>query len=227
MDDSRKIKKKIRPNKLLVNLRFIVFGLLLIVVGIFIELQLLKNEGIYAWNDPELSALHDAMMNGSSNRKEIERWLEKNWQLYRVDDSSLVDAVDSLCPFIFEDEIYSYQNKLENCMYLSLVKQLEIQPMDQYPDFQAVSYDVRVSVPPEKYQPALNIAYTCFSGKFAERLVRLSSHNGRDHLDLHVVGGYSCRDGDSYPDLQLNARQANNLFKHKLSQIKTAVAFIL
>lgn len=216
--------KKIAINNLSVNHLLIILG---ICAGILIGYGLLADTSIDAVENPDLVALYDEIKSDRSSRKKIEKWLEKNWMLYRIDDSALAGAIENLCPAFFENNFNRYQESLERCIHENLAKRSEKYPISRVPSFLDLMQPIRVSVPPKKYQPADNIAYTCFGGKFAGSLIRLHDHNLQEYLQLDVVGGYTCLEGHTYPDLQLNERQAWKLFNRKVLQTDYAAALIL
>lgn len=218
--------KKITINNLSANQLLMLLGLFVACAGLLIGNELLAGNSGEAVKKPELIELYDEITRDKSNRKTVEKWLKNNWMMYRIDDGKLAGMIENLCPSSFKSDFSNDENVLENCIYTSLVKQLE-KDLVNPSYFQDVTYDLRVSVPPEKYQPAGNIAYTCFDGKFADRVIRLKRKNPQEYLELHVVGGYTCLDGDIYPDLQLNELQAWKLFKRKLLRTDYAIALIL
>lgn len=220
-------RKKITINNLSANQLLMLLGLFFACAGLLIGHELLADNSGEAVKKAELIELYDEITRDNSSRETVEKWLKNNWMMYRIDDSELTGVIEDLCPFAFKSGFSTYEKVLENCIYTSLVRQLEEDLIITPSSFLDFSHDLRVSVPPEKYQPADNIAYTCFDGKLADRVIRLNRNNPQEYLELHVVGGYTCSEGDVYPDLQLNERQAWKLFKRKLLRTDYATALIL
>lgn len=204
----------------------LLFTPLLVLFGGLIIYDFLSRPPVKRVKDPDLIGLFDEMSHEISNKKMVEKWLKKNWNLYSIDDE-LMDALKMLCPLYFDNDLTSNKNSLETCIYANLISQLEDSLLSSSSPFQYVSYDLRVSVPPTEYQPDKNIAYTCFDGMLVGRVIRLKGNNLQQFLELYVVGGYTCSMDNIYPDLQLNEKQAWTLFERKLSQVEHINAFML
>ncbi|SFC13078.1 hypothetical protein SAMN02745724_00969 [Pseudoalteromonas denitrificans DSM 6059] len=160
------------------------------------------------------------------NKTKVITWLKDHWKIFSLNDPELTDAIEALCPEVFEYDFESYQNTMKMCLNNSLISNLRDLSEKNRPPFQYAGREVRIGIPADENQPPFTYAYTCFEGPLENKIINLYPINTLQPLTVQVLGAYQCNGIENYPDIQLNQHQANKLFNRKARAIEYAVALI-
>ena len=89
--------------------------------------------------------------------------------------------------------------------------------------------EVNVGIPGAEFQPRLGHANVCESGIFRNRTIEVFLPDQPERrIKLEATGRYSCPEGYKFPDLQLNALDAEELFGFRnFSKLEPAAAIVV
>ena len=90
-------------------------------------------------------------------------------------------------------------------------------------------YDtVRIGIPSAEDQPRAGFANVCENGDYFSQRLRVFTMDLSKHIDLISTGRYECPEGFRYPDIQLNAKDAEQLLgTNNFLEIEKGIVLVL
>ena len=137
-------------------------------------------------------------------------WLKRNHGLYEAGDLELIPKIAEL----------GYNNAFSS----------ELRKVSERRDGPwAYQWDtVRVGIPSRNDQPRKSFANACINGIYKGKKIRIMSLDQKNRIEVEVTGFYDCIDGLPFPDIQLNARDAREIYgSYNFRVYNSAIALIL
>lgn len=121
-------------------------------------------------------------------------WLKKEHKVFSIGDMDITEEIQKL--------------NIENPLSRRL---REISEKRKGPWAYQIA-EVSIGIPPHKLQPDKGYANVCESGDYLRQKVELTNPKSDKRINVVATGKYSCPPDYEYPDMQLNADDAKELF---------------
>ncbi len=155
-------------------------------------------------------------------------WLREKYRIFALEDLSLIEAIEELCPDIPNEPFEARQRRLEGCTKIPVVERLRLLAENRRPPFQYIGREVRIGVPEkEEHRPKDGHANVCRTKGYLGRKIELTNPANRNSIVVKATGSYPCTGFAKFPDLQLNPQDARAMFDRPLQEYETAIAVVL
>ena len=155
-------------------------------------------------------------------------WLAEK-DIYSIRDERLVDAINKrLCESIPEQPFEARIQAARACAEENVATSLRMLVARRQIPFHYVGTLVKVGIPSLEDQPPVGRANVCAESDLLDKEVELTNHRNGRRIEIEASWGrYPCTGYATFPDIQLNFDDAQELFPGALDEYQEAVAVIL
>ena len=153
-------------------------------------------------------------------------WLATH-DIFKITNDDLAVALNkNLCEPIPQQPLSARLKSGQACAELEVAKGLRNLSAQKHVPFHYVGISVQVGIPSSSNQPLVGQANVCNQSELLGKLVELMNPQINSRIEVQATQRYPCT-LKPYPDIQLNATDASQLFTGAFGEYQEAIAVVL
>jgi hypothetical protein len=143
------------------------------------------------------------------------KWLKDNYQMFSIEEQSLVDALKDLCSLGPDMKPEERRQQMETCVKIPVISQLRSLAESHEPPFHYIGFKVKIGIPdPEPKEGTANVCLKNprIPSEFLGKEIELTNPDNNVSITVKATGHYKCTGYNIFPDIQLSLNDARKLF---------------